>query len=63
MVADGINLRRAARLLQVHHTTILHWKRQAAQQLAATPPQPQIVHQVELDALYTCVEEKKTATT
>jgi transposase-like protein len=63
MVSDGLNLRRAARLLQVHHTTILHWKRQAAQRLPAIPPQPRIVHQVELDELYTCVGDKKNAPT
>ena len=63
MVSDGINLRRAARLLQVHHTTILFWKRQAAQQMSDTPPQPRGVHQVELDELYTFVGSKKNATT
>ncbi len=62
MVSDGINLRRAARILQGHHTTILHWKRQAAQHLPDTPPQPQMVHQVELDELYTFVGTKKNAT-
>ena len=60
MVSDGINLRRAARQLQVHHTTILYWKRQAAQRLSDTPPQPRMVHQVELDELYTFVGDKKT---
>ena len=60
MVSDGINLRRAARQLQVHHTTILHWKRQAAQHLPDTPAQPRMVHQVELDELYTFVGDKKT---
>jgi transposase-like protein len=63
MVTDGLNLRRAARLLQVQHTTILHWKRQAAQRLSDTPPQPQVVHQVELDAVYTFVGEKKNGIT
>ncbi len=63
LVSDGINLRRAARLLQVHHTTILPWKRQAAQHLPDTPPQLQMVHQVELDELYTFVGAKKNGTT
>jgi hypothetical protein len=60
MVSDGLNLRRAARLLHIHHTTILFWKRQAAQQVPDTRPQPRVVHQVELDELYTFVGDKKT---
>ncbi len=63
MVSDGLNLRRAARHVQVHHTTILHWKRQAAQRLPTTPPQPSLVHQIELDDLYTFVGTKKNGTT
>lgn len=60
MVADGINLRRAERLLQVHHTTILRWKRATAARLAETPPQPQVTDELELDELYTFVTQKKT---
>lgn len=60
MVTDGINLRRAERLLLVHHTTILRWKRQAAKRLAARPPQPSISDEIELDELYTFVQAKKT---
>ncbi len=60
MVTDGINLRRAQRLLRIHHTTILRWKRQAAQHLPATPPQPQLADEIELDELYTFVTRKKT---
>ncbi len=63
MVSDGLNLRRAARHLQLHHTTILHGKRQAAQRLPDTPPQPSMVHQVELDELYTVVGSKKNGST
>ena len=59
MVVDGINMRRAGRILQVHHTTILYWKRRAAQQLPDTPPQPQLTHQVEVDELYPFVGQTK----
>lgn len=59
VVADGLNVRRAARLLQVHHTTMVYWKRQAARRLPDTPSQPQMVHHVELDELYTVVGAKK----
>jgi len=62
MVADGINLRRAERLLQVHHTTILRWKRAAAARLTEAPPQPQVTDELELDELYTFVTQKKTDT-
>ncbi len=63
MVTDGINLRRAERLLLVHHTTILRWKRQAARHLPDKPPQPQVSDEIELDELYTFVQSKKTAST
>lgn len=62
MVADGINLRRAERLLQIHHTTILRWKRAAAARLPEMPPQPQVTDEMELDELYTFVTQKKTDT-
>lgn len=38
---------------------MLHWKRQAAQRLPNILPQPRMVHQVELDELYTFVGQKK----
>ena len=60
LVADGINLRRTQRLLHVHHTTVLRWKRQAAARLPTIPPQPQIVDEIELDELYTFETRKKT---
>ena len=63
LVADGINLRRAQRLLRVHHTTILRWKQQAAQRLPVIPPQPLVADEIELDELYTFVTHKKTDTT
>ncbi len=49
IVPDGRNLRRAARRLPIQHPTMVSWKRQAAKRLPATPPQPQLVQQVELD--------------
>ncbi len=60
MVADGINLRRAERLLLVHHTTILRWKRQAAARVAARLPQPSSSDEIALDELSTFVQAKKT---
>lgn len=63
LVADGINLRRAERVLQVHHTTILRWKQSAAATLSDSPPQPQIADEIELDELYTFVTRKKISTT
>ncbi len=63
MVADGIQLRRAERLLLVHHTTMLRWKRQAAARLPHPPPQPQLSDQIERDELDTFVQSKKTAST
>ena len=55
-----INLRRAERLLLVHHTTILRWKRQVAERVPDKPPQSQVSDEIELDELYTFVGSKKT---
>ncbi len=63
MVTDGLNLRRAARRLPIQHPTMVSWKRQAAKRLPATPPQPQLVQQVELDEMSTVVGDNNNGTT
>lgn len=63
MYVDGLNFRRIARLLGVHHQTVINWVNTAADQLPAAPPVPNDVATAELDELYTFVGTKKTTST
>lgn len=62
MYIDGINFRRIARHLGVHHTTVIRWVREAAEKLPK-PPVPEEVNQAELDEMFTFIEHKKTGST
>lgn len=59
MYVDGMNLRRIARHLGVNHQSVANWVAAYAAQLP-DPPLPEQVETVELDELYTFIEEKKT---
>ena len=60
---DGMNFRRIARHLGVHHQTSINWVNAAANQVPATMPVPEHVETVELDELFTFVGRKKSAAT
>ncbi len=60
---DGLNFRRIAHLLGIHHQTVINWVNAAADKLASTVPAPAQVETVELDEVYTFVTHKKTAST
>ena len=68
MYVDGINFRRIARHLSVHHQSVINWVNQAA---AGLPPPPtpheregeQTVETLEMDELYTFVGQKKSRPT
>lgn len=62
MVADGINFRRAARLLGVSHQTVINWVKDYVAQLP-TAPVPETVTIIEMDELFTFVGSKKTKST
>jgi len=68
MAVDGLNFRRIARFLQVHHQTVINWVDKAAANLPA-PPTPSEqrrkppVDTLELDELYTFVGQKKRPAT
>jgi len=62
MYVDGINFRRIARHLGVHHTTVIRWVREMAEKLPK-PPVPEKVNQAELDEMFTFIEHKKTGST
>jgi len=62
MYVDGINYRRIGRLLNVHHTSVINWVKAFAAQLPDAP-QPEELHTIELDELFTFIETKKNAST
>lgn len=63
LYVDGMNFRRIARQLDVHHQSVINWVNVAADALPDAPPVPEQVETVELDELYTFVGRKKTAST
>jgi len=58
LVADGVNFRRAARQLGVHHQTVINWVNAA---IASLPPAPipETAEVIEMDERYPFVERKK----
>jgi len=60
---DGMNFRRIARHLGVHHQTVINWVNAHVATLPATPPLPAEVNVVEQDELYTFIGDKKTKPT
>jgi transposase-like protein len=59
LYVDGMNLRRIARHLGVHHRTVSLWVQAQAAQLP-DPPVPSEVKAAEMDELFTFIGEKKT---
>jgi transposase-like protein len=60
---DGMNYRRIARHLGVHHQTVINWTNAHIATLPDTPPLPSEVTVVEQDELFTFIGEKKTKST
>lgn len=60
MYVDGMNLRKIARHLKVHHRTIALWVTDHAEALPNTP-MPEDVRDAEMDELFTFIGDKKTA--
>lgn len=64
MYADGAGYRQVARQLGVDHVTIMNWVKAHVSQLPDAPlPAEATLHIVEMDELYTFVEQKKTEST
>jgi transposase-like protein len=62
LYVDGMNFRRIARQLGVHHQTVINWMNAHSAQLPPAPvPDPVTV--VEQDELYTFIGHKKTRST
>lgn len=58
MYVDGINLRRIARHLKIHHRTVSLWLKDHAETLPVAPV-PEQVHTANLDELFTFIGDKK----
>ena len=63
LYVDGLNFRRIARILGVHHQSVINWVNAAAEALPDPAPAPTDAATVELDELYTFVGTKKSAST
>jgi len=59
MYVDGMNLRRIARHLGLHHRTVSLWVKAQAAQLP-DPPVPEQVKEAEMDEVFTFIGDKKT---
>ena len=62
LYVDGMNLRRTARHLGVHHSTVSIWVKEYASHLPQAP-QPKKVKTAEMDELFTFIGNKKTKST
>jgi len=62
LYVDGMNFRRIARHLGVHHQSVINWVNAQADALPEAPV-PQQVEDVEMDELHTFVGTKKTKST
>lgn len=62
MYVDGMNYRRIARHIAVHHTSVMNWVKAFAAQLPDAPL-PEELPTIELDELFTFIETKKNAST
>jgi transposase-like protein len=58
MYVDGMNLRRIARHLGLHHRTVSLWVQAQAAKLP-DPPVPSEVKEAEMDEVFTYIGEKK----
>jgi transposase len=59
LYVDGMNLRRIARHLGLHHRTVSLWVQAQADKLP-DPPVPSEVKEAEMDELFTFIGDKKT---
>jgi len=60
LYVDGMNFRRIARQLAVHHQTVINWIHAYVAALPDSPPLPEEVVVIEQDELFSLVGEKKT---
>ncbi len=58
LYGDGMNLRRTARHLGIHHRTKALWVKEHVRHLPETP-QPKKIKTAEMDELFTYIDKKK----
>jgi transposase-like protein len=63
LYVDGMNFRRIARHLGVHHQTVINWINAYTATLPDLPPQPASTTVIEQDELFTFIAAKKTLPT
>ena len=59
LYVDGMNLRRIARHLGLHHRTVSLWVKAQADKIS-DPPVPAEVKEAEMDEVFTFIGDKKT---
>ena len=59
LYVDGMNLRRTARHLGIHHRTVALWVKEHVRRLPEAP-QPKKIKTAEMDELFTFIGNKKT---
>ena len=59
LYVDGMNLRRTARHLGIHHRTVALWVKEYVRRLPEAP-QPKKIKTAEMDELFTFIGNKKT---
>ena len=62
LYVDGMNLRRTARHVGVHHRTVALWVKEYVARLPKAP-QPKQIKTAEMDELFTFIGNKKTNST
>jgi transposase-like protein len=62
LYVDGMNMRRIARTLGLHHRTVSLWIKASAAKSPAAPV-PKEVKTAEMDELFTFIGDKKTGST
>jgi transposase-like protein len=62
LYVDGMNLRRIARHLGIHHRTVSPWVKASAASLPEVPV-PKEIQAAEMDELFTFIGNKKTRST
>ena len=59
MYLNGMGLRGIERVTEIHHTTVMHWIREAGHQLPDAPASEEIPEVTDLDELQTFVGKKR----
>jgi transposase-like protein len=58
MYLNGMGLRGIERVTEIHHTTVMHWMREAGHQLPDAPESKESPEVTDLDELQTFVGKK-----